>query len=60
MKIGDRVTRNTVTMSDTTKDKDKKTMTGRVVYIHPEERYHVVEFSFPYGSVRESFYGVEL
>lgn len=60
MKIGDRVTRHTATMSDTTKEKDKKTMTGRVVYIHPENRYHVVEFDFLYGSVRESFYGVEL
>lgn len=60
MKIGDRVTRHTVTMSDTTKETDKKTMTGRVVYIHPENRYHVVEFDFLYGSARESFYGVEL
>lgn len=59
MKIGDRVTRNTITMSDSSKTENKKTMTGTVVYIHPEERYHVVEFAFPYGAVRESFYGAE-
>lgn len=59
MKIGDKVTRQVVTMSDPTVKENKRTMTGRVVYIHPEERYHVVEFVFPLGSVRESFPGVE-
>ncbi len=31
---------------------------GRVVYVHPERRYHTVEFSLPGGVVRESFPGV--
>lgn len=59
MKIGDKVTRQVVTMSDPTVKENKRTMTGRVVYIHPEERYHVVEFALPLGNVRESFPGVE-
>ena len=34
-------------------------LTGTVVYVHPEGRYHVVEFSSPKGlnSWRESFRG---
>lgn len=29
-----------------------------VVYIHPQGRYHTVEFELPGGKVRESFLGV--
>ncbi len=29
---------------------------GTVVYVHPERRFAVVEFSTPWGGVRESFY----
>lgn len=32
---------------------------GTVVYIHPQGRFHVVRFDFPYGSFCESFRGVE-
>lgn len=33
-----------------------KTMVGRVVYIHPEGRYAVLEFEGLAGVARESFY----
>lgn len=32
-----------------------KSMVGRVVYIHPERRYAVLEFEGPGGKSRESF-----
>ena len=32
-----------------------KSMVGRVVYIHPEGRYAVLEFEGPGGKSRESF-----
>ena len=31
------------------------TMTGRVSYIHPEERFIMVDFETPGGILRESF-----
>lgn len=34
-------------------------ITGRVCYIHPLGRYHVVEFQVRSGVVREAFLGVE-
>ena len=34
-------------------------ITGRVCYIHPLGRYHVVEFQGRSGVVREAFPGVE-
>lgn len=34
-------------------------ITGRVCYIHPLGRYHVVEFQGRSGVVREAFLGVE-
>lgn len=33
-------------------------ITGRVCYIHPLGRFHVVEFQGRSGSVREAFLGV--
>lgn len=33
-------------------------MTGKVVYVHPEGRYHLVEFETWGGTVRECFQGV--
>jgi hypothetical protein len=33
-----------------------RTMEGRVVYVHPEGRYAVLEFEGPKGKVRESFW----
>ena len=35
------------------------TIKGEVVYIHKDGRFHVVQFTFPGGSFRESFWGVE-
>ena len=34
-------------------------VTGRICYIHPLGRYHVVEFQGRSGVVREAFPGVE-
>lgn len=48
MKVGDKRTEKVESIG--------KTMTGRVTYIHPLRRYYVVEFKFPKGSFRESFY----
>jgi len=31
---------------------------GKVVYIHPKGRYHVVEFACETGTIREAFQGV--
>ena len=32
---------------------------GCVAYIHPEGRYHMVEFTFSGGTIRECFLGVD-
>ena len=37
----------------------REMMVGRVCYIHPLGRFHVVEFQGRSGSVREAFLGVE-
>ena len=64
MRVGDRVTRLAVTiefpvMTDRGIIKSEhRPLSGRVVYIHPEGRYHVVEFDMPGGPVREAFMGV--
>lgn len=50
VKVGDRATEYV--------DAVGKTLTGRVVYVHPENRYYVVEFAVIGGSFRESFYGL--
>lgn len=34
-------------------------MKGKVIYIHPQGRYHVVEFELRGGKVRECFKGCE-
>jgi hypothetical protein len=67
--VGDKVSRSPVTFSP---DRDelllKKTasmdsfheawqITGTVVYVHPQGRYHIVEFDMPGGKVREAFMG---
>ena len=33
-----------------------RAMVGRVVYVHPEGRYAVLEFEGPKGKARESFW----
>ena len=35
-------------------------MTGRISYIHPEERFIVVDFETPGGILRESFFPREV
>lgn len=45
--LGDTVTRR---IADT-----EKKATGTVVYIHPDRRYYVVEFTMKYGSFREGY-----
>ena len=47
MKIGDKVTERIAALGEM--------KTGEVVYIHPEERYYVVEFKYLFSSIRESY-----
>lgn len=42
------------------KDEQSISMVGKVVYIHPEGRYVVLEFSGPKGKAREAFYPEQL
>lgn len=55
--VGDMVKRKPITFSDSDK-KDAGWMIGRVVWIHPLGRFHVVEFGEGRRAVRESFMGV--
>lgn len=59
VKIGDKVYRKPLTITGL----DTKTlirMPGTVVWVHPEGRFHVVEFQLGGGAVRECFMGVDL
>ena len=60
MKLGDKVMRLPETFTDSGEDKRslRRTVAGRVVYIHPKGYYHTVEFELNGGHVRESFKGV--
>lgn len=60
VRIGDRVTRvpETFGQLDDKSNKTKAPMKGTVVWVHPQERFHVVEFDAPGGKIRESFAGV--
>lgn len=49
MQIGDEVVEKIYAL-----DESKR---GKVVYIHPESRFHVVEFEFGGGKFREAFPG---
>jgi len=59
MEIGEKVTRTPKTIvGDGQKGKQMEMpMRGRVVYIHPWGRFHVVEFQMRGGLVREAFPG---
>lgn len=59
VQIGDIVTRRPITFTDTAKDRNEgsRLLRGKVVYIHPKGRFHVVEFGDGSKTVRESFYG---
>lgn len=61
VKVGDRVSRVCVTLTgqDGMDAARSARMTGRVVWVHPKGRYHVVEFALGGGTVRECFMGVE-
>ncbi len=55
--IGDRVTRRAITLSSD--PENGRFYTGRVVYIHPRNRYHTVAFMTKGGGeLRESFIGI--
>lgn len=59
MRVGDKVARTpeTFTVRDGERNSAPRTLRGRVVYIHPLGRYHVVEFETPGGKIRECFGG---
>ena len=57
VQVGDIVKRKPITFSDSDR-KDAGWMLGRVIWIHPLGRFHVVEFGEGRRAVRESFMGV--
>lgn len=61
LQVGDRVSRVCVALTgqDGFNAKEPARLTGRVVWVHPEGRFHVVEFQLGGGAVRECFLGVE-
>lgn len=54
VQVGDTVIRTPITF-EARGSRDVGPMRGKVVYVHPLGRFHVVEF----GQLRESFVGVE-
>lgn len=59
VQIGDIVTRRPISLID--KDgRACQVMSGRVIWIHPLGRFHVVEFGEGQRAIRESFMGVRL
>lgn len=62
VRVGDKVQREPVSLSSYWEGnkKKQKVLTGRVAYVHPRGRYHMVEFTAKRGGVvRECFPGVE-
>lgn len=59
MRIGQKVRRVPLSLTQTTDSgkQEHRPMTGKVVYIHPQGRYHIVEFEVCGGTVRECFDG---
>lgn len=55
VRLGDTVVRCPITIYDSDKEV-KKSKSGTVVYIHPQRRFHTVQFG---KGLRESFLGVE-
>lgn len=55
--VGDIVTRTPITFSGH-ECKQYQPMKGKVVYVHPRGRFHVVEFTGKIGAIRETFLGV--
>lgn len=60
MKLGQKVQRTPLSLFQEMKDgkQGRRPMIGKVVYIHPEGRYHLVEFEVWGGTVRGCFAGV--
>lgn len=58
VKVGDVVLRRPITFFDRDSDPRSGLTKGKVVYVHPKGRFHVVEFGEGRRAVRESFAGV--
>lgn len=58
VQVGSCVAREPVTITGLDLKKTQR-MRGAVVWVHPLGRFHVVEFSFSGGKLRECFLGVE-
>lgn len=61
MMVGDIVRRKSFVMKGdfNFSSSDKTPMEGKVIYIHPEGRYHIVEFDTRGGKIRECFLGAK-
>lgn len=58
VRVGDKVRHMSEILSQ--QDEEKRSVVGKVTYVHPKRRFHVVEFELPRGGlVRECFQGVE-
>lgn len=59
MKLGEKVVRMPETFRDYGEESwTPRAVAGRVTYIHPKGRFHMVEFETPGGALRECFLGV--
>lgn len=58
VKLGERVSRRPKTFTCSIDKGATRAMEGRVVFVHSEGRFHVVEFQTKGGPLRESFLGV--
>lgn len=64
VKVGDKVVRRPRTIAELVAPGStalvSKPMKGKVVYVHPKGRFHVVEFTNSMGiTMRETFWGVD-
>ena len=58
MKLGEKVVRMPETFRDYGEEsRTPRAVAGRVTYIHPKGRFHMVEFETPGGALRECFLG---
>jgi hypothetical protein len=57
MKVGDIVKQTSFVMQGNFdfSSCEKSPMEGKVIYIHPQGRYYILEFALRGGKVRESF-----
>lgn len=61
MKVGDIVKQTSFVMQGNFdfSSSEKSPMEGKVIYIHPEGRFYIVEFTVRGGTVRECFLGTD-